>query len=296
MKYCVKGILPAMVTPLNDDNTIKKDGAVKLIKRHVQDGADGLYVCGATGEGVVLQKNTRMDMCELVISEVKKAVPVIVHVGAIDLKTALELARHAEKSGADAIASIPPFYYPYGNDSIYSYYKELASAVNIPVMIYYAPLGNTVLNAKLIAKMFKDFDNVTSLKWSVRDYCDLINVKDMTNGEINILNGPDETMICGLMAGADGAIGSTYNIMLKYAKNILKAFAKSDMQTCRIVQTHINRVINILMETGCFLQALKYTLFLQGIDVGNAVYPFNPFDNKTKSEIKEKLMEIGFEY
>ncbi len=294
MKF--QGVWPAVVTPLDKNNKLMEDGARALVRHHIKNGADGLYVCGSTGESMLLEKEVRKAMCEICVEEAKGKIPVIIHVGANNLDTAKELARHAETCGADAIASVPPGYFAYGAKDVYNYYTALAASTELPVMIYYVLLGGTSMDAEVFRDIYKDCDNVTSLKWTSPNFYEMMNVKTLTNGEINIMSGPDEMMVCGLAAGADGAIGSTYNIMYRHAKSIYESFMAGNVRDAREKQMEMNKVIRLLLSTGGFHSALKYILSLQGIDVGDTTYPLHQLNEKEKETIHTKLMELGFQY
>ena len=109
----LKGIMPALVSPVNEDYTVREDVTRKLVEWQLSKGCTGFYVCGGTGEGVVMQPEARKRMAEIVVEQTAGRGKVIVHIGAIDLKTTIELAQHAEKIGADVISSVPPLYYNY---------------------------------------------------------------------------------------------------------------------------------------------------------------------------------------
>lgn len=292
MKF--KGIMPAFVTPLKQDNSINEETIRKLLASQITMGADGFYVCGATGEGIILQKNERKKLCEIVIDEVKDRVPVINHIAAIDLTTTIELAQHAEKIGCDCIASIPPLYFNYSERDIYNYYKELDKAVRIPIMIYYHPATNVKMDAKLIAKIY-ELEHVTAVKWSSMNYFEMLQLKDMTNGEMNIINGPDETLICGLMAGADGGIGSTYNIMLPEYIKIYKYFQSGDIDKARQMQMTVNRIVSVFIKNNV-IPTVKLALESQGFEVGNATYPITQFSSHEKERILIELKQAGWPF
>lgn len=291
MKF--EGIMPAFVSPFNSDNiTVNDNAARELIDFQLSLGADGFYICGATGEGLIMQKQERKKLCEIVIDQVKGRKPVISHIAAIDLTTSIELAKHAEKTGVDCIASVPPFYFKYSNKDIVNYYKELDKAVNIPIMVYYHPAANANMKAELIAEIFK-LDHVTSVKWSSGNYYEMLRLKDMTNGEMNIINGPDETLICGLAAGADGGIGATYNPMTAEFKKLYQAFKKGDMEQARQMQRQVNKVIDVLIRHNT-IPTIKFTLEMLGFEAGEATYPMVRFSEEEKQQIKKDLEVVGW--
>ena len=131
-----KGILPALITPLKADNTIWPEATEKLLDYELQQGADGFYICGATGEGLVMQPGERAAFAQLVVGHLRGRAPCIAHIAAMAMDTTLDLARQAEKAGCDAVAAIPPTYFAYGEDDIYNYYKAISDAVHIPAVSY----------------------------------------------------------------------------------------------------------------------------------------------------------------
>ena len=104
------GVWPALVTPLAPDESINVDVTRRLVDYLIDAGISGLYVCGGTGEGVLLPVETRQKMAETVVEHVQGRIPIIVHVGATATADAVTLAAHAEAVGADGAAAVPPFY------------------------------------------------------------------------------------------------------------------------------------------------------------------------------------------
>lgn len=146
MKF--KGIIPALVTPLDNDERINIPVLNSLIEFLHSKGAAGFYVGGATGEGLALRTEERMILASEAVKAAKGRVPCIVQVAATDFNDAIALAKHAEEVGADAISATPPLFFQYTEDNVYNYYKALADAVHIPVMIYYSPAAGFAISAK----------------------------------------------------------------------------------------------------------------------------------------------------
>ena len=109
-----KGVMPALVSCIDENEHVKEDAMRRLMAWHIKEGVTGFYLTGGTGEGPVLQKETRKRIAEIAKDTAGSRVRLIAHVGAIDLRTARELARHAGEIGLDAISSVPPFFYHYG--------------------------------------------------------------------------------------------------------------------------------------------------------------------------------------
>jgi len=295
-KFKLEGIIPALVTPFQEDNkSINAQSVQRLIDIHMKQGANGFYILGGTGEGLVMARQEREEMCEAVINYVGGRKTIINHVGAKNMEETIALAKHAEAAGVDAIASVPPGFYCYREDDLFNYYKKLADSVSIPVIIYYHPGAQKEMSAKLIAHIF-EIDNVTGVKWSSNNFFEMMKLKEMTHGEMNIINGPDELLISGLAAGADAGIGSTYNVMLPEFVKIYEYFKNGECEKASEVQRQVNKVIDVMLSYS-IVPAIKYAVNLMGIEVGTATYPFNSFDDKkTAEEYTRKLYEAGWSF
>ena len=291
MKFC--GIMPALVTPLDKDERINVPVLHSLINYLLSEGADGFYVGGATGEGLALRKSERMILAEQSVEAIKGKVPCIIQVASTVFPDAVELAKHAESIGADAISATPPLFFGYDEDDVYNYYKKLAESVHIPVMIYYNPGAGFKFNAKIAAKMF-EVDNITAIKWTSSDYYEMIRLKDITHGEMNIINGPDEMLLMGLSAGADGGIGTTYNYMLPIIKSVYQNFVSGNFTEAQRMQNIADRVIAEAKNYRA-IPAAKAMLEKMGFDVGNASFPMKRYTDEQKNSLFEAVQKIKAE-
>lgn len=153
MKF--KGIMPALVTPLDETERINIDTLNRLMNDLNEQGADGFYIGGASGEGLAIRPEERKILTEIATENCKKyKLPAIIQIASTDFNTAVMLAKHAEKSGADAISATPPLFFSYSEDDIYNYYKMLASSVNIPLMVYYNPAAKIPYGCRFCQKTF----------------------------------------------------------------------------------------------------------------------------------------------
>ena len=289
MKFC--GVMPALVSPLDANENINVPVLNRLLADLLAKGADGFYLCGATGEGIAITPEERMVLAEEAIKAVDGRKPCIVQVASGNFEDAIRLAKHAEKVGAAAISATPPLFFSYDKDDVYNYYKKLADAVSIPMMIYYNPAAGFHINADIAAKMF-EIDNVTAIKWTSSDYFQMMRLKDITNGEMNIINGPDEMLLMGLSAGADGGIGTTYNFMFDIIRGIYDNFVKGDIETAREYQTRAIRIISVLLNYK-IIPAAKAVLEAQGYAVGNATFPMKCYSNEEKATIVAQMKAAG---
>lgn len=296
MKKIFQGIMPALITPLNADGvTVNEQSARDLIEFQLSQGADGFYVLGSTGEGLVLTEEERRKMLEIAVDQVKGRKPIICHVAAMNFNEAKRLAKHAEQAGADAVSAIPPTFFHYGNEDIFNYYRSLAAASDLPFVMYNHFAANGGMSAELVAKMFHEIDTITGVKWTINNYYEMMRLKDLTNGEMNIINGPDEMLICGLAAGADAGIGTTYNVMLPQFLEIYRNFREGKVDKAHEIQKKVNRVIGCIIRNEV-IPATKHMCSMLGFDAGFATYPLREISAEKAVALEKELQEIGWPF
>lgn len=293
-----KGIMPALITPYDSKGKVKKDTVKQLIEMQFKAGVDGFYVCGGTGEGPVISMDTRKEMAQTVIEANAGRGKVIVHVGSFNSNEAIELTKHATKIGADGISSLPPtFYYNYTDDEIFDYYKTIAANTNLPMLLYATAAIKSKNINELLKRMMK-IENVVGIKDTRRNYYQMWQAKQINAGDINVINGPDEMLICGLSMGADGGIGSTYNIIPEKFVSLYKKFTAGDITGAQQMQTEINKIVEVLIKHGIngVINSVKCSLSLSGYNVGNAAYPARIYTDQQKAALKADMEKAGYSF
>lgn len=286
------GVMPALCTPLHEDESVNTKVVEQLIEYFLGQGADGFYIAGATGEGLALRPDERRILAETAINAVNGRKPCIVQVASTDFSEAIRLAKHAEQSEAAAISATPPLFFRYDENDVYNYYKALADAVHIPLMVYNSPLAGFPLTPDFIAKLFK-IDNITSIKWTSSDYYGLMKLKQLTNGEINVMNGPDEMLLMGLSAGADGGIGATYNFMFPLFRGIYDNFKSGNMEMAKKYQDKVTQIITAL-RSFTTIPCAKALLEEVGFEMGNATFPMKRYNAEQKKELVKAMRAGGW--
>jgi N-acetylneuraminate lyase len=287
------GVWPALLTPLTEDDHIDVATTRRLVDHLVQCGIGGLYVCGGTGEGVLLPVAERKRMAETVIAQVNDRVPIIVHVGAVATAEAIELARHASASGADGVAAVPPFYYSVGFQGIKEHYMLITGASSLPMYLYYIP-GTTgvTLTAEQMWELCQ-IPGVAGFKYSAFDMYLLEQILTLGQGTLNVFSGPDQLFAPMLTVGVDGAIGTTYNLLPRHFCRIYEAFQRGDVDEARRLQSQANRVIDAFIRHGG-LPAVKEMMRMLGYDCGYCRRPFRRLSEDEVAALRADLDRIGF--
>lgn len=285
------GIMPAMITPIDASNNFRAQAAEAVIRLLSTSPIRGFYINGATGEGPVLPEATRMEMAELSVDLMQGRGVIINHIGAPDMEQTLRLARHAQRIGCDAISSVlPNYFFKYPMDQVIDYYRRVADAAELPMIIY----ANGLMNVNPYDFMCEaiKIPGVIGVKYTIYDYYEMHRICELNGGNINVLNGPDEMLLCGLAMGADGGIGTTYNVMPDWFCTLYDAFRSGDFAKAQEMQFRINGVVEVLRRYSC-ISAVKSYFTMRGIDVGHAAYPGRVLKPEEEEDLRLTLCAAG---
>ena len=237
-----QGVIPAFYACYDAEGNISTEGVKALTRHLIAKGVKGVYVGGSSGECIYQHVDERKAVLEAVMSEAKGKLTVIAHVGCNNTADSVELARHAESVGVDAIASIPPIYFHLPEYAIAKYWNDMsAAAPNTEFVIYNIPqLAGTGLTMSLLREMLKN-PNVVAVKNSSMPTQDIQMFKDAgiaARGEGNfvVFNGPDEQFVSGRVIGADGGIGGTYAVMPELYLAMNEHINKGEIEAARAIQ------------------------------------------------------------
>lgn len=282
------GIMPALMTAFNGEG-IDRPSVARLIHKMKENGVDGLYVGGSSGEMVLCSVDERKALLETVM-ENKGNLAVIAHVGSLSTADTTILAAHAKECRADAVSSVTPLYYKYSFAEVKNYYRRIAEASELPVIIYNIPAitGSSYGYDQLCELL--EIDGVQGMKFTSSDFY-LLNRLVNTYPEKVFYNGSDEMLLSGLAAGAHGGIGTTYNFMPELIVRIHECFKAADIAGAQEAQCVVNSVIATVLKHGV-LPASKYMVSLSGIPYGECREPFLPLDENAKADLYENAWAI----
>lgn len=279
-----KGIYAALVTPYKTDGSINYDELQKLIDHLIKKGIDGFYSCGSTAEVFLQSTEERKKILESVVEATNKRVKVICHVGAISTDLAVELAQHAESAGADAISAISPFYYKFSNEEVISYYYDIMDASMLPMFVYNFPNFSGFSLTEDVLDKLKDKKTLAGVKFTSSDMFLLERIKT-NNPDLTVWNGFDEMLAAGLIMGADGGIGSTYNCIPLLIHRIYDSFISGNISAAQEYQRQANHVIKTISKYGVF-ESVKTLLSFDGFDFRDCRKPFAKMTQEGRCELE----------
>ena len=236
-----QGIIPAFYACYDANGAINPAAVREMTRWFIEQGVQGLYVGGSSGECIYQSKEDRKITLENVMAVAKGKLTIIAHVACNNTADSQELAAHAESLGVDAIAAIPPIYFKLPPYAIAKYWNDIsAAAPNTDFVIYNIPqLAGVALTIPLLKEMLKN-PRVIGVKNSSPATQDIQMFAD--EGCI-VFNGPDEQLISGLVMGAIGGIGGTYGAMPKLYVKLYELVKAGDLATALEIQNDCCRII-----------------------------------------------------
>lgn len=260
----MKGIYTALLTPMDEQGEIDYGSLETLVRHQLSHGVQGFYAGGSTGEAFLLTTRERMELLEAIVGYTAGKAKVIAHTGAIGTRESIELARHAESAGADAVSAVVPFYYKSGIPEIRDHYLAIMSAVNVPMIVYHFP-GATGVNLTLdFYESMASEPQCLGVKFTSMNLFELQQIRARCGADFLLMNGHDEVYAAGVLMGADGAIGSTFNMMPSLFTDMFARAAAGQWAELPALQTQANEVIGHMLQFDV-IPYEKYVLYLQGV-------------------------------
>jgi 4-hydroxy-tetrahydrodipicolinate synthase len=270
---------------------IDESALEELVQFQVRSGVNGLFPLGSTGMGPAMEPEERKRVTQIVVGNVDGKIPVIVQVGDSNPKVSLELARHAENAGADAIACLTPFYYNPGTESIVEHYRRLTKETGLPVLVYNIP-RNTGINvdARLLSQL-SQIPNMVGIKDSSRDFCQLLDYLRTVPKGFAVINGTDSYLFSAFCAGVNAGVSATANLIPELFVQLYEAYKSGDLESGRELQMRIHAVRDALSTPPLtpLLEALKIRGLRSGT-VRSPMRPMNPSEVKTLRAAMSRLM------
>ena len=291
-KVEIKGIIPPIVTPMNEDESVNEKELRNQVNRQIKGGIHGLFPFGTNGEGYILNEKEKEEVLSIVIDETKGRVPVYAGTGCISTKDTIRQSQMAESLGADVLSIITPSFAAASQNELYDHYKAVAEAVDMPIVLYNIPArtGNALAPAT-VAKLSK-IPNIVGAKDSSGNFDNMLQYIEQTRDskDFAVLSGNDSLILWNLLAGGTGGIAGCANVFPEVMASIYNYFAAGDLENARKAQDSIRSF------RGCFKYGnpntiVKTAVNLLGSPVGKCRAPFNQVPEEGIEALKKVLAE-----
>lgn len=282
--HALGGIFSALITPFKADGSLDLGMLGPLAEFELAQGLHGFYVGGSTGEAFLQTAGERKAVLAAFAKAVNGRARLIAHVGAIATDEAIDIGRAAADAGYDAVSAIAPFYYDFSAAEVLAHYRALAEATPLPLVVYNFPAKSArpLGTAELLTLL--QHPKIIGVKHTSQNLYQLERLKSAAPKAV-IYNGYDEMFVGGMAMGADGAIGTTFNVMGRLFVRIFDALKAGDMTRALALQSRANAVIDVLVDVGVF-PGTKAMLKLLGLDCGPCRRPFAPLTAAQQARVE----------
>lgn len=216
------GSMVALVTPMNDDETVDYTALTRLIEWHIASGTQAIVAVGTTGESATLAMNEHCEVIRFVVEQAAGRIKVIAGTGANSTTEAIELTRCAKEAGADACLLVTPYYNKPTQEGLYLHHKKIAETVDIPQILYNVP-GRTAcdMQPETIGRLAK-ISNIIGVKEATGDLARVAQIQALVAKDFYLYSGDDATAVDFILLGGHGGISVTANLV---PDQVAKAYA-----------------------------------------------------------------------
>lgn len=289
MAKIVKGIVAAMVTSMHDDESLNFQEIENQVNRQIAAGVDGVFCLGTNGEAYILSEDEKLRIIETVVKAADGRVPVYAGTGMPGTADTIRLSKKAKELGADVLSVISPYFAAISQDEIYNHYAELASAVDLPIVMYNMPArtGNNIA-PDTVARLSK-VDGIVGVKDSSGNFDNMKQYIELTDPEtFSVLSGNDALVLWNLLAGGSGGITAVANIYPEVMVSIYKYFLQGDLEAAKTAQDSIRPIRNCF-KFGNPNTVTKTAARIAGNPVGPCRRPFCSLSDAAVEKIRETV-------
>lgn len=295
----LKGIIPPMVTPLQNQDTIDVNGMERLIEHLVDGGVHGLFILGTTGEAVSLSYRLRQELIERVCKQVAGRIPVLVGITDSSLTESLQLTEKAAHLGADAVVAAPPYYYRSTQDELSSHFLCLADDLALPLFLYNMPSYTKITFDPETVSALADHQNIIGLKDSSADliYFQTSALKLKNKTDFTLLVGPEQLLMQTILSGGHGGVNGGANMFPRLYVEMYEAADKRDFERMIPLQERIleisSKIYSLDNSGNGVLKGIKCALSVMDICDAYVARPLSSIGDENRGYMKELLQQLN---
>ena len=284
-------VLTAMATPMLEDRSVDYDGAQRLAAHLVDNGNDGLVVCGTTGESPTLTHDETLDMFRAVVDAVGDRATILAGTGKNDTAATVALTREASSLGVDGILAVTGYYNRPSQRGLDAHFRAVAAATDLPVMLYNVPSRTANEIAPETILTLTEVDNIVAVKDAVSDMVKASWLAARKPDDFDIYSGDDVTLLPLLSVGGVGVVSVAGHLVGEDIARMIDVFP-SDPQAAREIHLRL-----LPLFTGLFVDTspgpLKAALRLVGLPAGPVRLPLVDVDDQVRDIVRDAMIAAG---
>jgi 4-hydroxy-tetrahydrodipicolinate synthase len=301
MKIPLRGIIPPLVTPLLDNDTLDLNGLERLIEHTITGGVHGIFILGTTGEFASLSHKIRSELIERTCRIVNGRIPVLAGISDSAFSESLNLARVADDSGADAVVLTPPYYFTSGQPELLEYLKRIMVQIPMPLFIYNMPAHTKVVFEPETVRIAASIPRIIGMKDSSSNlaYFKQIQYALRDHPDFTFLIGPEEFLSEFVLTGGHGGVNGGANMFPKLYVSLYNASVNRDFEEISRLQQKVMQISTTIYKVGhygsSYLKGLKCALSVMGICNDFMAEPFHRFKEPERMKIKQLLEDLNYQ-
>jgi 4-hydroxy-tetrahydrodipicolinate synthase len=290
-KTSFRGSFTALVTPFKNGSVDEK-AFRDIVDWQISEGTNGLVPVGTTGESPTLSHEEHKQVVEWCIDQADGRVPVIAGSGSNSTAEAIELSRHAEEAGADAVLIVTPYYNKPTQEGLYQHYKAINDAIGIPIIIYNIPGRSIVdMSVETMARLY-ELKNIAGVKDATANMARVSQQRAAMGPDFNQLSGEDITALGFMVHGGHGCISVTSNVAPRLCAEFQAACLKGDFAGALKLQDKLTPLhINLFVETSP--APIKYAMSLIGKCANTVRLPMVAASEKAQTAVRQAMVHAG---
>lgn len=293
----LRGIVPPMVTPLRDYDTLNQEGLERLIEHILAGGVHGLFILGTSGEAPSLSYRLRRELIERTARQLRGRVPLLVGVTDTSVAETVNLAGYAAETGADAVVLSTPYYFPAGQTELLDYLRRLVPRLPLPLLLYNMPMMTKVPFEPETVRQVLDLSGIVGLKDSSGDMDYFRQVREVTRqrSDWSLLIGPERLLGEAMKLGGTGGISGGANLFPKLFVNLYDALVAGNEQRAAELQQQVislGRIYHVGRHASAVIKGLKCALSLLGICDDVMAEPFHHFFPRERRKVEAILQSF----
>ena len=287
MNSSLSGVLVALATPFSADGSVDETTLRALVDRTIDGGVHGVVACGSTGEFSAMTSDERRLVVETVVDQAAQRVPVVAQTGSTSTAEAIRLCQHAQAAGADVVMPVAPYYEPLSVEETMTYLREVASSVDIPVMLYNLPVATGIdLHPDNVGALAREVENIRYIKNTTVDMAQSAQLIHNYGDVIATFVGWDSLLLSAHAEGAAGVMAGTGNVVPSELVAVYDAVNTGDLEQARRAWARVYPLIDAIMAHP-FIPAVRAGLEAVGFPIGPPRPPVAKLDDAATAHIAE---------
>lgn len=283
----------ALITPMNQDGSLNYEEMERIVNDQIENGTDAIIVCGTTGEASTMTHEEHLETIKVCVEMTKKRVPVIAGTGSNCTATAVYLSEEAEKLGVDGLLVVSPYYNKATQNGLKKHFTEIASHVDIPVILYNIQ-GRTGLNIapRTIVDLVKDVDNIVGVKEASGDISQVAQILSMADGNIDLYSGNDDQTAAIVSLGGKGVISVASHIIPREMHDIVMKMMEGDVKAAAGLQLKYFPLLKALASEVNPIP-VKAALNMMGYKAGPLRLPLTEMEEANRELLRKEMIAVG---